>query len=135
MEGNIVTGTAVGKIILIGEHAVVYGEPAIAMPFSEAKVRTSIVKKQGPVDLDCIYYKGELFKVPEILLGLNKVVKKIVNNFGKKLDGFSIRIDSTIPPERGMGSSAAVAIATIRSLYKFFNKPLSYKELIELANI
>jgi len=135
METNLIRESAVGKIILIGEHAVVYGEPAIAMPFSEARVTASISEKKGPVDLDCIYYKGELFKAPEILLGLSRLVEEITKSFNKKLEDFTIRIDSTIPPERGMGSSAAVAIATTRALYKYFNKKLSYEKLTNLANI
>ena len=43
----IATGTAHGKIILIGEHSVVHNEPAIAIPFTSANVEVSIEELYG----------------------------------------------------------------------------------------
>ncbi|SCG82802.1 mevalonate kinase [Proteiniborus sp. DW1] len=135
MDKKTSVGTAIGKIILMGEHAVVYGEPAIAIPFPGAKVKTTIYKGNGPVLLDCLYYKGVLSNAPETLLGLTKVIKNITESLGEELKDFSINIESTILPERGMGSSAAVAIATIRALYDFFNRPLTYDELLKWTDV
>ena len=35
-------GEANGKVILIGEHAVTFGQPAIAIPFTSGKVKATI---------------------------------------------------------------------------------------------
>lgn len=135
MNIKAAVGTAIGKIILMGEHAVVYGEPAIAMPFPGVKVKATIYKGNGSVLLDCLYYKGVLSNAPETLLGLTKVIKNITESLGEELKDFSINIESTIPPERGMGSSAAVAIATIRAQYDFFNRPLTYDEVLKWTDV
>lgn len=128
-------GNAIGKIILLGEHSVVYGEPALAIPFPSTNVETSIFKSNGLGVLNCIYYMGELVETPDILLGLTEVIKGITEKFKEDYKKLNIDIKSTIPPERGMGSSAAVAVATIRGLYDYFDEALSDDELLKWVNI
>ena len=48
MNKEIGVGRAHSKIILIGEHAVVYGYPAIALPLHHIEVTCQIIPSDGP---------------------------------------------------------------------------------------
>lgn len=92
-------GSARGKLILCGEHAVVYGHPAIAMPIDRTTTVTLTpsdgpTRWQGPGD----------HRATEVLRRLTAE------------SGFTARASSDIPIGRGLGSSAALSVAIVRAM-------------------
>lgn len=134
MEEKIAYGRAHGKIILMGEHAVVYGEPSIALPFPAVQMTAKVKRITGPLRVDCSFYHGIADEMPEVLESFKKTIDLALSTLQKPSENLAISIDSTIPAERGMGSSAAVAVAVIRALYQYFDKALSIDVLLHLVN-
>lgn len=129
-----VVGKATGKIILMGEHAVVYGQPAIAMPFSAVEICASVVSQGEALAVSCDFYQGLVHKMPKIWESLKHAIRFSLYRIGAPTDpAIHIDIRSTIPVERGMGSSAAVAVAVARALFAYYQKELTDQELWEIV--
>ena len=112
---------AAGKIILLGEHAVVYGKHALAVPLPEA---VSAVATSGHAD--------SVLTIPDWGLhhalnadgpgnGIDALVSTIANALAVDLDGVAIHVRSALPRAMGLGSSAAIAVAVTRALARLFD--------------
>ncbi|EKE14252.1 MAG: hypothetical protein ACD_12C00604G0005 [uncultured bacterium] len=112
--------SAPGKVILSGEHAVVYGNPALVSAIDLRLIFTISSRS---------YKDSNLSK--EILIVSNQVKsflseKKI--NFVNK--PFSYEIKSAIPVGRGLGSSAALSVAVVAAFLEFYTGKKFEKEII-----
>lgn len=64
-----------------------------------------------------------------------KTVEHVYNLCGKKLEGLKLIEDSNIPKTRGLGSSSACIVAGILGANEMLKKPLSRREMIDLAAV
>lgn len=131
--------TVPGKIILFGEHAVVYGQPAIAVPVNmvgaRAVVNASPGSPQGRVRLIApdIHLDAWLDELPAdhpLALAVSLTAQQLG---AARLPAMEVYLSSTIPLAAGFGSSAATAIAIIRAVSAFVGRPLPAEVVSDLA--
>ena len=113
--GNAARGTAAGKVILLGEHAVVYDRHALALPL-ETALSATIVEAKAGIKLSIRDWDFEQsFTINQPTKGAAAVLALIMRQLGVQDRGFYIRVRSRIPAAMGLGSSAALAVAIIRA--------------------
>ena len=141
----LVEATAPGKMILFGEHSVVYGRPAIVLAIDRrAKV---IAKKRDDkkifIDADNLgfsgYFEDDVYHAirgkawrGRNLAGLNIAAKKTMETLGFDA-GVNLKVRSMIPIAVGLGSSAAICVATVGAVQQLFDANLSQKEISTIA--
>jgi len=128
--------SAPGKIILFGEHAVVYGHPALAVPVNQvhADAEVSNIDRAGIwINAPDVGLHEELSQLtPDHPLAA--VIKGVFSTLGISIyPHLEIKISSTIPLASGLGSGAAVSVAIIRALSMHLGKPLAKEKISELA--
>lgn len=125
-----ISSTAPGKIILFGEHAVVYGRPAIAAPVNQVRARAVVspAPRAAPGDVHIqapdVGLDARLADLPEDHPLVQVVYQVQAALRLARLPALTLRITSTIPLAAGLGSGAAVSVACIRSLSAFLGRPL-----------
>jgi mevalonate kinase len=134
-----ILASAPGKIILFGEHAVVYGRPAIAVPVSQVKAKASVMAEPRALtssiaihapDIDLDAMLADLPAENPLALAVRGTLHALGID---RSPAFSLRISSTIPLAAGLGSGAAVSVAVIRAVSVFLGHPLPDSTVSDLA--
>ncbi len=141
-----VTASAAAKIILFGEHFVVYGEPAIVLAIDKRAyatvdqsddkclhVRSANLNLKG-------YFKDGVFKVEQGDIREAKLkfepVRVAVENVlvaYKEQIGLDVEINSTVPVGAGLGSSAAVVAAVTEAAGALLNVKMTKEDVFRVA--
>jgi mevalonate kinase len=111
------TSNAPGKVILFGEHAVVYGRPALAAPVTQ--VRATAVVRSGETGAGLIIHALDLnrqVQLDEDGEPLAEIARLGLRWLNLAEPDWVVEISSTIPIASGLGSGAAVSVAILRAL-------------------
>ena len=152
---KLITEKAPGKLYIAGEYAVVEnGYPAILVAldqFVTCSIEESaaevgkIISRQYHNNALQWYRLGEQMVVDNrdnpfsYILSAIKVTEEYARSFARELRIFDLHIDSQLDSDSGkkygLGSSAAVTVATVKALCHFYNLPVTKDEIFKLAAI
>lgn len=141
-----VEATAPGKVILFGEHSVVYRGPAIVIALNKrGKVTAERREKDNRLNFDALdlgfsgYFEDETYHPVtgatwrgERLVAFMVAARKTMEHLGVE-SGLNIKIRSEIPIAAGLGSSAALSVATVAATGGLLSDGLSKDEICKLA--
>jgi len=148
---DMVTSSAPGKVYLFGEHAVVYGEPAVPCAIQRRAQVTVEQRSDGvrvhagdltldgfTVEYDSATTERPDIDVPDSLVeaGIGYVNEAIIQAreaADEESAGFDVTVDSQIPLGAGIGSSAAVVVAAIDAATRELGVELPREELADRA--
>ena len=129
------TASAPGKIILFGEHAVVYNRPALAVPITQVHAEVEITTARADIWIDApdISLQTNLITLPA-----DHAIRRVIERTLQALKivsppALNIRIKSSIPVAAGLGSGAAVSVALIRALSGHLGSLLSDEQVNNLC--
>lgn len=134
-SGRVATQSAPGKLILCGEHAVVYGQPAIALPLADIRAYAQVTAglpgsglRLSAPDLDRTWIVVANSEDP-----LGELALATLHALNIRDTDLTLTVSATIPIASGMGSGAAVATAIVRALAEWAGQPLAPAEVSALV--
>jgi mevalonate kinase len=140
-----VEASAPGKMILYGEHSVVYGKTAVVLAidrrakvFAEKRSDKKIFIDADNLGFsgyfeDDVYYpvRGKAWRGRN-LAALNVSARKTLDYIGIDV-GANLKVRSMIPIAVGLGSSAAICVATVSAIERLHDSGLKPEEISKLA--
>lgn len=151
----MITEKAPGKLYIAGEYAVVEnGYPAVLVALDQFVTCTI---KESAREMGQIFSRqyhnnqllwrrmGDQMVVDKrdnpfsYILSAIKVTEEYARQFERELRIYDLQIDSQLDSQNGrkygLGSSAAVTVATVKALCRFYNLPVTKDEIFKLAAI
>lgn len=133
-----ISAKAPAKLILLGEHAVVYGHPAIAVPIEslwlKATCQANIRQPRGfTVNVPQLNIDGNLSDLPENHPLRRAIFLTLQYLAIAEIPSVDLHIHANFPFSSGLGSSASLAVAVLRALSAFLGHPLDLPSVNALA--
>jgi len=132
------SASAAAKLILCGEHAVVYGRPAIALPLAGIRAHADVADDQAGSGI--AVHARDLHRRWLVATDPHGPISQLITSVlsylqdqARPAPDLRVTISSAIPIASGMGSGAAVATALVRALAAHLGRQLAPAEISALV--
>ncbi|MGQ0603021.1 MAG: mevalonate kinase, partial [Anaerolineales bacterium] len=133
---SAVTAAAPGKIILFGEHAVVYGQPALAVPVTAVQATASIETSTDGIWIHA-HTLNRQYRLEHASPNdpIAAAIRLTFEHYHLPITDYpiTVTITSTIPVASGLGSGAAVCTAVVRALAQHLQLPITNNEVSNIV--
>ncbi len=140
---NKVTVSAPGKLMLFGEHAVVYGYPCVVTAVDQRMFVTIELTNTGNFELDApdvnvVGYKKSVEKmgegdIPKGAQFIEIAIKNVFKKYKPKTSGLKIKTRSEFSSKFGFGSSSASTVCAVKAISELFSLKLTSKQIFDLS--
>ena len=127
MAHSTISVSAPGKLMLLGEHAVVYGQPCIVTAVDKRLTVSARRTSGSQIKIDAPQVKETRFV--DRAVGAFFLKYKVTS----KNQGLSLSVHSDFTHQVGFGSSSAVSVATLKALSILYDIPVTQKDIFNLA--
>ena len=133
LDKKKIEGSASAKFILLGEHAVVYNQYAIAYPINNA-VKISITDEGKKLAFTLSgFFDQEISEGSEYFSYFKKLLDVICKIYAVDVPLVRFEINSRIPLAMGLGASASIAVALSSALSNYFELSKNSEEINKIA--
>ena len=128
--------SAPGKLMLFGEHAVVYGRHCIVTAVDKRLIAN--LQRSTDISINSLDYKirnhviNKIEKLPKPLKFVGSSIKYFYNRYRIK-NGVSVSTGGNLSSSYGLGSSSAIIVCIVKGLAKLFRIPLPRKSLFKIC--
>jgi mevalonate kinase len=123
--------SAPGKAIVVGEHGVVYGGHAVALPVTSARMSLTLTELPGHTEQGSRIYLGG----QEVTSHLDGILNEAFQILDEKPRPLNIEGLSTVVIGAGMGSSASLCVSLLAGVARLCRRDLSGQDLAHFANL
>ncbi len=124
--------SAPAKVILGGEHAVVYGVPGLVLPLPE--LRTEVHLRESNIPGMRVLLSSLPNPTEDQQAFVEAACRTIVTGLGRELPDGTLEVRSTVPLSSGLGSSASLCVALARAFSRLHGAGTDPADIQKLAN-